>query len=493
MICRMRPFVAALLVSVPASAFWLGASGEVCSGQEITGLGAAAVMEEAMVKAIARAEKSVVSIARVRRHESQPLDLSVNQFGRLHLAEQASPGTPEFIPSEYATGVVVGADGLILTANHVLKGDSDYWVTTPDRRIYKVTRVKGADPRSDLAILEVEATGLTPIPFGDGSKLRKGQIVIALGNPYAIARDGQASASWGIVANITRKDGPALDPTNPKPALHHYGTLIQTDAKLNLGTSGGALVNLQGEMVGLTLSLAAASGYEQSAGFAIPVDETFLRAVEALKQGNEVEYGFLGVAVNALQLEDRQRGRHGVYVTTVVPGTPAARIGLVDQDLITHVAGEPIYDQDQFMLAIGKLPVDGSVHLRIERKGRPQVLAVDELAKYFVPAGKVVTNPRPAWRGLHVDYVTASRNFSTWALQGMIDPQGAVLITAVDEDSPAWNEGLRPDMMISHVAGNRVSSPKQFQDQVAGKDGPVKIRLADRGGNRPERVIQPAS
>ena len=90
-----------------------------------------------------------------------------------------------------------------------------------------------ADPRSDLAVLEIEATDLTPIKFGDATKLKKGQIVIALGNPYAIARDGQVSASWGIVSNLTRKDGPSTGregPAHASPRLHQYGTLIQTDA-----------------------------------------------------------------------------------------------------------------------------------------------------------------------------------------------------------------------------------------------------------------------
>src|SRR4029079_13356173 len=108
------------------------------------------------------------------------------------------------------------------------------------------------------------------------------------------------SASWGIVSNLSRKDGPWPPERDDRPGptrvtLHQLGTLIQTDARLNLGTSGGALVNLKGEMVGLTISLAATLCYEQAAGFAIPVDETFLRVVEALKQGNEVEYGFLGI------------------------------------------------------------------------------------------------------------------------------------------------------------------------------------------------------
>ena len=458
--------------------------------RQATGLQAAIAIEDAMVKAIANAERSVVAIARVRRQDDQQLDLSVSPFGRMQITELASPSSPEFIPNEYATGVVVGAEGLILTANHVLQENCEYWVTTPDRRVFKA-QVKGADPRSDLAVLQIEATDLIPITFGDTTNLRKGQIVFALGNPYAIARDGQVCASWGIVANALRKDGPTLDSGNSKPALHQYGTLIHTDAKLNLGTSGGALVNLSGEMIGLTISLAAASGYEQSAGFAIPVDETFLRAVKLLKQGSEVEYGFLGVAVSPLAVSDRQRGRLGVLVTAIVPGTPAQRFGLMDQDIITHVDGQEIHDQDEFMLSIGRLPAEGVATLRVERDGRPRVITIGELAKYGIPSGQIVTNPRPAWRGMRVDHVTASRNFQTWSQLNQIDPQGSVLITEVVENSPAWNEGLRADMMISHVAGNRVATPRQFLDQVTGEDGPVKLRIDDRSGKPGERVIPP--
>jgi S1-C subfamily serine protease len=463
-------------------------SGEVT---DVSAFQAAVAIEGAMIEAIARAEKSVVAIARVRRQDDQPLDLSVNQFGRLQITELASPGTPEFIPNEYATGVVVGADGLILTANHVLQDNCDYWVTTADRRTFKVVRVQGADPRSDLAVLQIEATDLVPITFGDGSKLRKGQIVLALGNPYAIARDGQASASWGIVANLTRKDGPSLDSSSPKPSLHQYGTMIQTDARLNLGTSGGALLNLKGEMVGLTVSLAAASGYEQSAGFAIPVDDTFLRAVQTLKAGREMEYGFLGVAVNAIALVDRQRGHHGVLVTAVVGATPAKQYGVKDGDLITHVDGQPIYDQDQFMLAIGKLPAGGGALLTVEREGRVRTIEIGHLAKYFVPEGKIVTAPRSLWRGMQVDYVTATRNFQAWSQQGDLDPQGSVLVTEVEESSPAWNEGLRPDMRITHVNGERVTSPGEFAERVAKISGPVKLKIYDPQNKHPERTVPP--
>jgi serine protease Do len=464
--------------------------------QEPTGLEAAAALEEVVIKAIAQTERSVVAIARVNRNGPEARgDGAPNLFNRLRAPDSPAPGDPGFIPNEYATGVVVG-EGLVLTANHVLRDESDYWVTTSDRKTYKVVKIVGADPRTDLAVLQIGASGLVPIKFGDATKLKKGQIVIALGNPYAIARDGQASASWGIVSNLARKDAPTVSqrdegPPTTKHALHQLGTLIQTDAKLNLGTSGGALVNLKGEMVGLTVALAASLGYEQSAGFAIPVDETFQRALKTLKQGREVEFGFLGVQPSRLSPEEIAAGKHGVPITGVVAGTPADRAGLLPMDLITHIDGREIHEPDELMLNIGKLPVDGSVRITVDRAGRTQVISVHELSKNFVHGKKIVTARPPAWRGVHVDYVTATPDFSRAILPRRGDPHGAVLVTEVDEGSPAWQEGLRPNMLISHVGGVSVSTPKQFRDEVAGKNGPVRVRLSVAPNERPERTIAP--
>ena len=247
------------------------------------GTDVAAAIEKTLVDVIARNEKSVVAIARVRREasgEAFRMELRPDAFDRRPILSSVPlPTDPDFIPNEYGAGVVVDRRGLILTAYHVLDEDSDYYVTTSDRKVYKAVP-KAADPRSDLAVLAIEADDLVPITFGNAAELKKGQIVISLGNPYAIARDGQPSAAWGIVSNLARKApaGPGQSDSAGKTTLHHFGTLIQTDAKLNLGASGGPLLNLQGEMVGLSVALAAAAGYETAAGYAIPVDQTFRRA-----------------------------------------------------------------------------------------------------------------------------------------------------------------------------------------------------------------------
>ena len=163
-----------------------------------SGIEAAAAIEKTLVDVIAKTEKSVVAIARVRRERPEKFCNSKrpDPFGRrvMPLAPP-QPTDPDFIPNQYATGVVVGR-GLVLTTGEVLGDDSDYYVTTIQHRVYKAT-VRAADPRSDLAVLSIDAADLPPITLGNGDELRKGQIVISLGNPYAIARDGQPARRGG--------------------------------------------------------------------------------------------------------------------------------------------------------------------------------------------------------------------------------------------------------------------------------------------------------
>ena len=307
---RSPAFAVGLAVALAASAL---------HAQEPSGLGAAAAIENALVQSIASAEKSVVAVARVRKEQggdSVRLELRPDAFGRrLSIGSPPSPTDPSFVPNEYGTGVVVDRRGLILTACHVLGDENDnYYVTAADRRVYRAW-IKAADPRSDLAVLSIDGTdmasaNLIPIRMGNAATLRKGQIVVTLGNPYAIARDGQSSAGWGIVSNLGRKAPPLPDETDisGKTTLHHFGGLIQTDARLHLGTSGGPLLNLRGEMIGLCVSSAATAGYESSAGYAIPVDATFRRVLDALKQGREAEYGFLGIRPFNLQPPETAAG-----------------------------------------------------------------------------------------------------------------------------------------------------------------------------------------
>ena len=470
-----RSAIAVLLV------FLLGSASVFA--QAPNGIETAAVLEKSLTTAIARAEKSIVAIARVRKErpgEAVNFEFRFDPFGRQTTPPVTPlPTDPDFVPNEYATGVVVDARGLILTACHVLADESDYYVTTHERKVYRAT-IKGADPRSDLAVLSIAADHLDPIHLGDASTVRKGNIVVALGNPYAIGRDGQASASWGIVSNLGRKAPPLPDDVESKGnrTLHEFGTLIQTDARLNQGTSGGALVNLQGEMIGLTVALAAAAGYERGTGYAIPIDATFRRVIDTLKQGREVEYGFLGIRPANLKPQEIIEGKHGIRVQNVVGGTPAERYGLKPDDVITAVDNRPIHGSDSLMLEVGRMPAGAMAHFAVLRRDEPMQVEV-ALAKYPVSSKKVVTSPRPAWRGLRVDYTTATVDTEGTRPASFDD---GVIVTEVEEGQPAAQAGLRSGMLITHVDRTPVHNPKQFRAAVAGKTGVVQLHLAGRDG-----------
>ncbi|HUY36793.1 MAG TPA: trypsin-like peptidase domain-containing protein [Pirellulales bacterium] len=468
-------------------------------------------IERVVARSIQRAEKSVVSIARrsaLGRDEQANRDTRPpDRFGDprgIGVPRPVGPGDPDFVPNEFATGVVVDRDGLVLTNIHVL-GDEltdEYWVTTAQGRSFHM-RIKATDPRSDLAVLEViapqpNADDFAPIRFGDGAKLRKGQFVVALGNPYAIARDGQVSASWGIVANLSRKAAPPTteDAARESPkTLHQFGTLIQTDARLNLGTSGGALVDLRGDMVGLTTSQAALAGFEQSAGYAIAVDDTFLRAVETLKQGREVEYGLLGI--EPFNFVD-SRGRHvGALVAGLRSGWPAHRAGINNGDVVTHVDGHPIHDADGLRLQIGRLPAAATATLTLVRDGQPFQKRVT-LSKFPVDKRRIVTRRPPAWRGLRVEYPTA---LDLTGGMNLVEPQlrfnrggfpgTYVTVTEVESESPAAKAGLRPGASISHAAGTPLETPDDFRRAVADKSGPVKISVVKSTGEIEVVTIAP--
>lgn len=459
---------------------------------EPSGVQAAFALQDFLIDAIARGEKSVVAIYRVDADESprpRTLDVLPNE-GRF-ARTTPSPGDPDFIPDEYGTGVVIDRQGLILTCYHVLGLKSRHYVCTPDRKVYPA-RIKAADPRSDLAVLQIDASDLSPVTFGNAETLKKGQIVVALGNPYAIARDGQASASWGIISNLARKAGPRVDANGPvKDKLYHYGTLIQTDAKLNLGTSGGALVNLKGEMIGLTTALAATSGYEQAAGYAIPVDETFRRVVNTLKEGREVEYGFLGVQPINLGRAEIVQGAHGARIVRVEPGSPAEQFNLKSGDVVTAVNGQPIFDADELVRDVGQLPVESHVELTVVRDEQTQKIPV-ELAKYPVQGVKVVTKPGPSWRGLRVDYGTALPRDAELLAPAIPDPGGAVVVVEVAKESPAAAAGLQYGMYITDVGSVPVRTPREFFAAVAGKTGDVALRIAPSSGQPDIRTVKAA-
>ena len=486
------------------------------SAQDISPL---RLFEKELTEVIARTEKSVVSIARVdpRAEREGPRDNNGGAGGGLDPfgpRRDNDPMSPAYVPSDFGSGVILAREKdkearFILTNRHVVvgtrRGDakvdetSRFYVRLASHRVLEA-KVIAADPRSDLAVLrldlmsaDVKPEDVPPLPLGDADKVRKGQVVVALGNPYAIGRDGSASASLGIISNISRRPAPKTTEAFNKEenaTIHEYGTLLHVDTRLNLGTSGGALVNLDGQLIGLTTSLAALEGYEKSVGFAIPIDSGMRRIIESLLDGYEVEYGFLGVAPHDARFADLAKVRGQVpqasaaMVRWISRNSPAHAANIRPGDCILQVDGRTIFSSADLMREIGLLGPDALARLQVLRPVTGEVSAIEvRLGKWPVyDDSKIVATARryPAWRGLSVDYPTGRRRFMPGEQPGDWFSQyvSAVVISEVEPNSPAARAGLQTGQFITRVAGTGVTTPAEFYEAAGPREGRVSLHLS---------------
>jgi serine protease Do len=410
---------------------------------------------------------------------------------------------------------------LILTNYHVVKGGPVFGQPQPEDaevRLYVRfadrsgcdAQIFAADPRSDLAVLKlltdsggVRPSDLRPMPLGDGGSVRKGQVVLALGNPYAMARDGSASAAWGMISNTGRRaaqpEGLPFDSEARKQlTVHHFGTLLQVSMPLDLGTSGGPLLNLRGELIGITTSLAALDGYEKSVGHAVPLDEGTRRVIDTLSRGYEVEYGLLGVTPETVlrQFVPGMDQASAAQASEVRPGSPAATAGLRDHDAILAVDSVPTYSKDDLMREVGNRPPGSTITLRVcspyRTGGRARDLEVT-LGKWPpLNDGEIVAaqeRPERVWRGLVVDYGTARIQFTP--RQEQFD---VVLVRKVSPanrtfaaSSTSERVELQPGDFITHVDGQPVHTPEEFASAVQDLTGDVRLSLL----GRPDVLVRP--
>jgi S1-C subfamily serine protease len=440
-------------------------------------------LETVISDAIAKAEPAVVAIHRYKAENSQEtqavrgrarrmapreLDRRFRLDGRLNRFTEPR----DFISFDFGSGVVVAEHGEILTAFHVVRGARELIVRATERQEFQA-EVVAADPRSDLAVIapvrfpDVEPPRLKPISMGDTARLRKGAFLISLGNAFNAARDGKPSASWGILSNLARRLDLDQDEAGfPKelPRLPNYPTLLQLDAKLNLGMSGGAVINLNGELVGLTTMAASPAGFDAQAGYAIPMDRLGRRAVQTLIQGKEIEYGFLGIKADS---------GYTNRVAGVLPNSPAALAQLQVDDEIVAVNDAPVVDFDTLILAVNAYSAGDTVRLKIRRGDDPLERTV-VLAKSFVDGEVIVTNRPKPWRGLRVDY-TSILNYRVFGPSFLDANFACVVVTEVESGSSAAAAGLKKGQLIRRVGDKLVTTPPAFRQAVADLEGPVSL------------------
>jgi Do/DeqQ family serine protease len=262
------------------------------------------------------------------------------------------------------SGVIVDARrGYVLTNSHVVANAAEVQVTLKDARTYPA-RLVGSDPATDVALLQVDARDLTAVPLGDSARLEVGDLVVAIGNPFGL---GQTVTS-GIVSALGRSG----------LGIEGYEDFIQTDASVNPGNSGGALVNSRGELVGINTAILGPSGSNIGIGFAVPVNMARAVMTQLVEHG-EVRRGRLGITIQDLTpaLADAMSLdlRGGAVISAIEADSPAARAGLALGDVIVEVNGQPVLDADDLRNLIGLLPVGTDLAIVLYRDGRERAAA----------------------------------------------------------------------------------------------------------------------
>jgi Do/DeqQ family serine protease len=306
-----------------------------------------------------RATPAVVNISALQVFRSERSPFSSDPFFRRFFG----PDNPFRIPQEerklsLGSGVAISRDGLIVTNNHVIDQAREIAITGPDRRRYRGTLV-GTDPVTDIAVIRAEGHTLTPLPWGDSSRARVGEYVLAVGNPFRFNQ----TVTMGIISAIGRSNVGIVD----------YEDFIQTDAAINPGNSGGALVNTKGELIGINTAIYSETGGYQGIGFAVPANLA-RQVVEEIVAHGHVRRGFVGITrLRDLDEESAQelglKGAEGVVVVEMLRGSPAARAGLRPGDVVIQIDGRPVTDSAQLRNDLAAVKVGGLLRLTVVRQG----------------------------------------------------------------------------------------------------------------------------
>ena len=361
-------------------------------------------------------------------------------------------------PSALGSGVIVDAEnGYLLTNNHVVEVGEEITVTLTDRRVFKAELV-GADPETDVALLKIDADLLSAMPLANSDGLQVGDYVVAIGNPFGLGQ----TVTAGIVSAIGRS-GLRLGPDS-------YQDFIQTDAAINVGNSGGALINLKGELVGINTAIFTGGGGNIGIGFAIPINMA-RQVMDQLLTHGEIQRGRIGVQIQDLTPEIAEAlgttYQKGALVAQVLPDTPAETAGIQRGDVVVEMNGDPVTGSADLRNKVGMLRVGDAVQLTLVRDGESMTidLAVGEAGTVALGPGSQV----PELKGV---------------VLGPIDPSSplyeeveGVLVIEVEEGTPAWEAGLRADDVIVQVNRREVREPDEIVAVVEETGLPILLNV----------------
>lgn len=374
-------------------------------------------------------------------------------------------------PGAFGSGVIIDPKGVVVTNNHVVAGAKAVLVTLQDGRRFESKSI-ATDPKTDLAVVKLEAKGLPYLEFGDSDAMEIGDRVLAVGAPFGL----EGSVSCGIVSGKGRSAGMML-----------YEDYIQTDAAINPGNSGGPLVSLEGRVIGICNSIRTSTGGSQGVGMAIPA-RIAKDVARQLAQHGAVTRGYLGIRYGDAPAEVAARlgieAGKGAVVGQVMPNTPASKAGLLEGDVIVALDGKPLASSKDIQRQIAQTEIGQEVKFGILRDGKKETVTVKieaQPAEYGLRDVPVRMGPGGAGRrqqqrnpgdaaeplkieklGLEAMELTADQKERL----GYAKAAAGALIWNVDRNSPAANAGLRRGMIIAKADGQPVASPEELEKAV---------------------------
>ena len=482
----------------------VGATALADPAEKIAGEPVAADRLSTLFREVAGAVKpAVVQVRTTRSYEVvTPRMPDMEDLFRRFFEEQDSPGPwrrqRRSVPREprkrrYRTGglgsgVIVDAkNGYILTNNHVVRNTDEVKIVLHDDRTFKAQWIR-TDPESDLAIVKIAADGLTEASLGSSGRMEVGDLVLAIGAPYGLPQ----TVTAGIVSAKNRAKFSRLAAADGVV----YQGFIQTDAAINPGNSGGPLVNMKGEVIGVNMFIVTRGGQNAGIGLAIPSDRA-KDVLEQLVEKGRVVRGFLGVGYQDLA-EDLAKSfelpeTKGALVTDIVPDSPADEAGIEPGDIIVAADGKPITDGRDLRNVIASLAPESKVKITLYRNKEKMIVDVklaerrDEIAR--LREGEDEKGDADSQQfGVAVETLTTelARKY------GYEESTGGVIITEVDPDSDAAENGLRPGMVIKKVQGKNIASAEEFTAALADADA-VRLLVATRSGVHRFVFITPRS
>ena len=369
------------------------------------------------------------------------------------------------------SGFILSSDGFVMTNAHVVDGAGELTVTLPDKRKFKA-RVIGADARTDVAVVKIDATGLPAVKIGDVGRLKVGEWVMAIGSPFDLAN----TVTAGIVSAKQRDTGDFLP-------------FIQTDVAINPGNSGGPLINMRGEVVGINSQIYSPSGGYAGISFAIPIDEA-IRVADALRTSGRVIRGRIGVRIAPVTEEVAKSiglgEAQGALVQGVEPGTPAEKAGLEAGDIIVKVDGKTIDKSGDLPRIIGNTKPGSKAMLQLFRRGSYKDVAVT-VAEIEAEKPAAAASADPQGSSAAKTALGLSVANLTDAQKRELKVKGGVKVEAVE--GAAARAGLREGDVITQLDNVEVSDMKQFGGLIAKLDKNKSVTVLVRRGEWVNYVV----